>query len=49
VAFLRSFHGAELAAMDAGDAIVPRQPLIDEGVVGREQIKHVAVFADDDG
>ena len=37
-------HAAEIAAEDVRDAVVPRQPLVDEGVVGRHQIEHAAVL-----
>ena len=38
-------HAPELAAVDVGDAVVPRQPLVDERVVGRQQVEHAAVLA----
>ena len=40
-------HAAEVAAVDVGNAVVPRQPLVDERVVGRQQIEHAAVLAHD--
>ena len=40
-------HAAELAAVDVGDAVVPRQPLVHERVVGAQQVEHAAVLADD--
>ncbi len=33
------------AAVDVRDAVVPRQPLVDERVVGRQQVEHAAVLA----
>ena len=35
----------EPAAVDAGDAVVPGEPLVDEGVVGVEEVEHAAVVA----
>ena len=35
----RKRHAPEVAAVDVGDAVVLRQPLVDERVVGREQIE----------
>ena len=40
-------HAPELAAVDVGDAVMPRQPLVDERVVGIQQIHDAAVFAHD--
>ena len=40
-------HAAELAAVDVGNAVMPRQPLVDERVVGIQQIHDAAVFAHD--
>ena len=40
-------HAAELAAVDVRDAVVARQPLVDERVVGRQQVEDVAVLAHD--
>ena len=40
-------HAPEVAAVDAGHAVVTRQPLVDEGVVGGQQVEHVAVCAED--
>jgi hypothetical protein len=37
----------EVAAFDAGNAVVPRQPLVDERVIGVQKVEHGAVFADD--
>ena len=36
----------EVIARDIGDAVVTRQPLVHEGVVGRVEIEDGAVFAD---
>ncbi len=36
---------AEAAAADVRDAVVPRQPLVDERVVGVEQVDDAAVLA----
>ena len=43
------FDPTELRAVDAGDAVVPGEPLVDEGVIRRQQILHAAVFLDDAG
>ncbi len=40
-------HAPELVAAHVRDAVVQRQALIDEGVIGRQQIQHAAVFAQD--
>ena len=40
-------HLAEARAVDAGDAVVPRQPLVDERVVGAQQLQRAAVLAQD--
>ena len=37
----------EVAALDVGNAVVPREPLVDERVVGAQQVEHVAVLAHD--
>ena len=37
----------EVAAVDVRDAVVLREPVIDEGVVRRQQIDHVVVLAHD--
>src|SRR6185369_8614503 len=37
----------ELIAVNAGDAVVPRQPFVDERVIRRQKIEDAAVFADD--
>ena len=42
-------HAAELAAVDVRHAVVLRQPLVDERVVGGQQVEHVAVLAHDAG
>ena len=35
---------AELAAIDVGNAVVAREPLVDERVVRRQQLQHTAVL-----
>ena len=40
-------HAAELAAVDVRNPVVARQPLVDERVVGVEQVEDAAVFAHD--
>ena len=40
-------HAAEVAAVDVGDPVVPRQPLVDERVVRPQQVEHVPVLAHD--
>ena len=40
-------HAAELTAVHVRNAVVPRQPLVDERVVGRQQLEHAAVVAQD--
>src|SRR5688572_1414825 len=40
-------HAAEIAAMDTRDAVVTREALIDEGVVGIEQVEDAAVLVHD--
>ena len=37
---------AELRSGDAGDAVVPRQPLVEEGVAAVEEVEDAAVLAD---
>ena len=44
---LVSVDAAEVAAVDVRHAVVPRQPLVDERVVGVEQVEHAAVLRDD--
>ena len=39
-------HAAEVVAVDIRDAVVPRQPLVEERVVGGEQVDDAAVVAD---
>ena len=38
---------AEPVADDARDAVVPGQPLVDEGVIGVEELEHAPVLAED--
>ena len=40
-------HAAELIAAHVRDAVVQREPLVDEGVVRRQQIEDAAVLAED--
>ena len=40
-------HAAELAAIDVRNSVVLGQALIDEGVIGVQQIEHAVVFAHD--
>ena len=40
-------HAAEVRAVHAWNAVVFRQPLVDEGVVGRQQIEEAAIVAED--
>ena len=44
-----SVDAAELAAVDVRQAVVPRQPLVHERVVGGHQVQHVAILAHDAG
>src|SRR5439155_9887361 len=37
-------YALEIIPMDVGDTIKPRQPFIQEGIVGGQQIHHAAVF-----
>ena len=37
----------EVTAIDVWNPVVPGQRLVDEGVIGRDQIEHVAVLAND--
>ncbi len=41
---LIELDAAEFAALDSRNAVEPRQPVVDEGVVGGEQIEDAAVF-----
>ena len=43
----RQRHAPEVAALDVRDAVVPRQPLVQERVVGAQQVERAAVLADD--
>ena len=40
-------HAPEVAALDVRDAVVPREPLVDERVVGAQQVERAAVLAHD--
>ena len=40
-------YAPELAALDVGDSVVLGQPLIQKGVVRRQQIQHAAILAQD--
>ena len=44
---LGHFDAAERGAGDVRDAVVLRDPLVDVGVVRRQQVEHAAVLADD--
>ena len=44
---IRDGHLAEVAAVDVGDPVVLRQPLVDERVVGRQELGDAAVLAHD--
>ncbi len=43
--FVRQHDAAELAAVDARDAVMAREPFVDESVVGGQQIEDVAILA----
>ena len=40
-------HAAELRSVDVGNPVVLREPLVDERVIGRQQIEDAAVFVND--
>ena len=40
-------HAAEALAHDIGNAVVLGEPLVDKGVIGGQQVEHVAVLAHD--
>ncbi len=42
-------HAPEAIAVNPGDPVVPREPLVDEGVVGRQQVDDAAVLLHDAG
>ena len=42
---VRQLHAAEVAAVDVRDVVVPCQPLVDEGVVGGQQVEDAPVLA----
>ena len=44
---LRHRHAAEMRAVDVGNAVVPGQPLVDERVVGGQQLEHRPILAHD--
>ena len=46
-AVLRQRHAPERVAGDVRDAVVLGQPLVHERVVGRQQVEHAAVLADE--
>ena len=46
-ASLVTAHAPEVAAVHVRDAVVPREPLVDERVVGVHQVEHAAVLAHD--
>ena len=41
---IRQSHAPELRAKDGSDPVVPRQTLIEESVIGGQQIDHAAIF-----
>ena len=47
--FGRQRHAAELRTVDVGNAVVLRQPLVDERVVGGQQVEDAAILLDDAG
>src|SRR5258705_153242 len=47
LAALAKRPGPEGAAVDVRNAVMPRQPFVDEGVVRPQQIKDTVVFLDD--
>ena len=40
----REHNPAELTAVDVGNAVVPRQPLVKKSVISLDQIENIAVF-----
>src|SRR5579863_8596042 len=45
--FAGESHAAEAATVDAGDAVMPRQTLVEERVIRREQFHRGAILAQD--
>ena len=43
---VRQRDAAEAAAVDTRNPIMPREPLVDERVVGAEQVEHAAILGD---
>ena len=43
---VRKRHATEAAAVDAGNAVMPRQPFVDKRVVGVEEFHDAAILAD---
>ena len=43
---VRVLHATELVTRDPLDPVMPRQTLVDEGVVGVEELKEATVLAD---
>ena len=44
---VRQYDTAEMVAADVGEPVMAGQLLVDEGVVGLQQIQHAAVLAED--
>ena len=40
-------HPPEAFAVDAGDVVVPGEPLVEERIVGVQQVEHAAILADE--
>ncbi len=46
-AIVAALDAAEVWAANVRNAVVFREPLVDEGVICRQQIEHAAIFAQD--
>ena len=46
-AIVAALDAAEVRAANVRNAVVLREPLVDERVIGRQQIEHAAIFAQD--
>ena len=44
--FLTKRDAPEPAAVHAGNAVMPREPFVDERVVGADEIQHAAIFTE---
>src|SRR6202012_1469798 len=42
--FIGDSHPAEVGSVDVRNAVMPRQPLVDEGVIRVQKIENTAVF-----